>query len=141
MKKDVYLYYGLTIPEPVDLSTLEHEQVEKSDSSYAILQSVYALDPVTKLPTGDIMCYLSSTTPPELKQYIMDNLMVDTSSAQLPSLPDGIDDDTAFALQRQPKESSDQYRLRVNNYMQDQVKLRNMAIDNAKRQQEVVKSE
>lgn len=132
MKKDLYDYYKIQVPKPLDLNSIEEEVVENSDSSIAILQAVYALDPVTKLPTGDIMCYMSSTTPPEIKQFVIDNLMIDTSSQKLPPLPDGIDDDTAFALQRNPNENVDTYRSRIEKYMQQQVSIRNMAIENAK---------
>ena len=133
MKKDIYDYYKISVPKPLVMNSFEQEVVESSDSASAILQAVYALDPVTKLPTGDIMCYLCSTTPPEIKQFVIDNLMFDTSSHKLPPLPDGIDDDTAFALQRSPEENVDSYRSRINKYMQQQVTIRNMAIENAKR--------
>lgn len=133
MKKDLYTYFGIPEPKEVVVDDVQ-EVVENSDSSRAILEAIYALDPVTKLPTGDIMCYMASTTPPEIKQYVMSNLMVDTSSQKLPSLPEGLDEDTAFALQRGFKENVDAYRQRINTFMQQQVNIRNMAIENAKRQ-------
>lgn len=133
MKKEMYDFLGIEVPKPIDLDSIKFESIESSDSSRAILQAIYALDPVTRLPTGDIMCYLSSTTPPEIKQYIMDNIMIDTSSQKLPSLPDGLDEDTVFALERRNDESVDSYRSRINDYMSDQVRIRNMAIENAKR--------
>lgn len=133
MKKDLYSYYGLPEPKEVEIPDVQ-EVVENSDSSRAILEAIYALDPVTKLPTGDIMCYMASNTPPEIKQFVMANIMVDTSSQKLPSLPDGLDEDTAFALQRGSKENVDAYRSRINEFMQQQVNIRNMAIENAKRQ-------
>lgn len=134
MKKSLYSYLGLPAPKQVDLDSIKQFEVESSDSSKAILKAIYALDPVTKLPTGDIMCYMSSATPPEVKQYIIDNIMVDTSSKRLPSLPEGLDDDTAFALERRVGESADSYRTRISNYMQEQVRVRDMAIENEKRQ-------
>lgn len=134
MKKIMYDYFGISMPDNNPVEPVCGEVVECKDTVPAILQSIYALDPVTKLPTGDIMCYLSSQTPPEIKQFILDNLMVDTSSQKLPSLPDGIDDESVFALQRQPDENVDSYRNRVSQFMTQQVNIRNMAIENAKRQ-------
>ena len=134
MKKEMYDYLGLAVPFAIDLDSLKPENVESSDSSQAILQAIYSLDPITRLPTGDIMCYLASTTPPEVKQYILDNIMIDTSSQKLPSLPEGLDEDTAFALERKNGESVDVYRSRINDYMSEQVRIRNMAIENEKRQ-------
>lgn len=134
MKKEMYSFLGLEIPSPIDLDSIKSEHVELSDSSQAVLQAIYSLDPVTRLPTGDIMCYLASTTPPEVKQYILDNIMIDTSSHKLPSLPEGLDEDTAFALERRNDESPDAYRSRISDYMFEQVRIRNMAIENAKRE-------
>lgn len=134
MKKEMYDYLGLVVPAAIDLDSLKPEQVESTDTSRAVLEAIYSLDPVTRLPTGDIMCYLASTTPPEVKQYIMDNIMIDTSNQKLPSLPDGLDEDTAFALERKNGESAEVYRSRISDYMYDQVRIRNMAIENAKRQ-------
>lgn len=133
MKKEMYDYLGLVVPAAIDLDSLKPEQVELSDSSRAVLEAIYSLDPVTRLPTGDIMCYLASTTPPEVKQYILDNIMIDTSSHALPSLPDGLDEATAFALERKNGESVDVYRSRISDYMSEQVRIRNMAIENEKR--------
>lgn len=130
------------MPKIEDFETIKQEVqvVESSDPAKSILEAVYALDPVTRLPTGDIMCYMSSSTPPELKAYIMDNLMIDTSSQALPPLPDGLDEDTAFALERKNTESVDVYRQRITQYMEQQVTIRNMAIENAKREQAVSES-
>lgn len=134
MKKDLYLYMGLSIPKPIDLDSLKDEPVESSDSAKGILQAIYGLDPITKLPTGDIMCYLASSTPPEIKQYILDNIMIDVSSQALPKVPEGVDDDTVFQLQRNKDESVDSYRARINDYMVSQVNIRNMAIENVQRE-------
>lgn len=134
MKKEMYDFLGLAVPSAIDLDLLKPDDVESSDSSQAILQAIYAFDPVTRLPTGDIMCYLASTTPSEVKQYILDNIMIDTSSQKLPSLPEGLDEDTAFALERKNGESVDVYRSRISDYMSEQVRIINMAIENEKRQ-------
>lgn len=134
MKKDMYDYMGLEVPKPIDLDSLKEVPVESSDSAKAILQAIYGLDPITRLPSGDIMCYLSSSTPPEIKQYILDNIMIDVSSHALPVIPDGVDEDTAFQLQRNQNESLDSYRSRISDYMSEQVRIRNMAIENAQRE-------
>lgn len=136
MKKDLYNYLGIAFPQSIDLTSLSEDSVEKSDSEKGILQAIYALDPVTRLPTGDIMCYMSPNTPPEIKQYIMDSIMIDTSSQALPPLPDGLDEDTAFALERKVGENVDVYRERINQFMQHQVNIRDMAIENAKREKQ-----
>ena len=135
-KEEYMHYFGIPVPDADFVPERPERQVVESsdDGTRSILQAIYAFDPVTKLPTGDIMCYMASNTAPELKEYILKNLMVDTSSQALPKLPDGIDEDTAFALERHIDESLDSYRGRVESYMNKQVELRDMALENAKRQ-------
>lgn len=108
--------------------------VESISEKNGLLDAVYSLDPVTKLPTGDIACYLSPNTSSEVKKFVLDNIMMDTSSAAMPSIPDGIDEDTAFALTRQQGEHLDNYLERLNDYTNKQVELRDMMIEDAKKQ-------
>lgn len=132
MKKIYYEYFGIPLPIPSTPDPIE--QVENSDPMLPILHAIYASDPVTKLPTGDIMCYLSSNTPPEVKEFILKNLQMDISTSALPSVPDGIDDDTAFALTRQPKETLDSYRERVNNFAQMNIEFVQRKVDEFNKQ-------
>lgn len=134
MKKEYYDYYG--IPMPVRSTPDPVEQVENSDPMLPILKAIYASDPVTKLPTGDIMCYMSSNTPPEVKEFILKNLQMDTSSNVLPPVPEGIDEDTAFALTRQPKETLDSYRQRVNSFAQMNIEIAQRKIEDFKNQKD-----
>lgn len=130
MKKEYYEYYG--IPMPIVNAPEPVEHVENSDPMLPILQAIYASDPVTKLPTGDIMCYMSSDTPSEVKEFILKNLQMDTTSNVLPPVPEGIDEDTAFALTRQPKETLDSYRDRINSFAQMNIELAQRKIDELK---------
>ena len=50
----------------------------------------------------------------------------------MPPVPDGVDDDTAFALTRQMNESIDSYRERVNNYAQMNIDIARRAVEQAK---------
>lgn len=76
-------------PEPVYVPEL----VDGSDVKVQLLNAIYAIDPVTNLPTGDIACYLSPNTSPEVKQFIMDNLMIDVSGSAAPRSADMSDED------------------------------------------------
>lgn len=112
----------------------DNSPIENISEKNNLLEAIYALDPITKLPTGDIACYLSPNTSPEVKQFVLENIMMDTSSAAMPSIPDGIDDDTAFALTRQQGENIDSYLERLNTYTKKQVELRDLMIEDAKKQ-------
>lgn len=94
-------------------------EVEGESSEKSILRAIYATDPVTGLPSGDIAAYVSSKTSPEVKQYILNNIMIDTSSARTPVIPDGISDDEAIIYSRQDGESLNAYRERVKQLSMD----------------------
>lgn len=109
------------------------ESVEVTDENKPLLDAIYALDPVTNLPSGDIACFVSANTSPEVKKFILDNIMCDTSKAALPPVPDGIDDDTAFYLSRGIDESVESYTSRLNKYAESNLELRDQLISDAKR--------
>lgn len=122
-KNSYYKFFSarqVTKPAIVSVPVVEDTNTEKS-----LLDAIYAIDPVTKFPTGDIAMFLSDKTSPEVKQYIVSVLMGDTSSAALPPLPDGLDESTAFALERKFVNGSieplHQWRSRVQNFMLDSV--------------------
>lgn len=102
---------------PMPISEIKH-QGKESDS---LLSAIYTLDPVTKLPTGDISCYVSANTSPEVKKFILDNLMRDVSANAIDKIPDGLSDDDAFALTRQRGESREKYMDRLKKFMDDNI--------------------
>lgn len=121
MNRDSYYkHFGVKSPQ-FRAMVSDVTSVESSSSDKSLLDTIYGLDPVTRLPSGEIALYLSPNTAPEVKQYILNNLMQDTSAVALPPLPDGIDADTAFAIERKQGESLDNWRTRVQGYMQEQI--------------------
>ena len=131
-KSDYYRFFGRPEVE-IDLGTTEVPVCENTDASKATLKAIYSLDPVTRLPTGDIAMFLSDKTSPEVKNYILANLMVDTSAQAVGKLPDGLDEDTAFALERRPDESLNVWRNRVNNFMVANVENYNAGLEALKK--------
>lgn len=119
-KESYYIYYG--VQPTVDYSGFAPLSMNTDESLRSpLLEAIYACDPITGLPSGDITCYVSSNTSPEVKKYILDNIMIDLSVAKLPSAPVGLDDDTVASLTRSVGESSFDYASRVSNFMEDQV--------------------
>lgn len=100
----------------------------------AILKVIYAPDPRTGLPTGDIAYYVSDNVNPQIKQFILQNLMIDISAAKNPPIPEGIDDSLAFDLSRQRLEngrleSLQEYAERLNKFSQDNVSYAKLLAD------------
>lgn len=89
----------------------------------SLLSLVYSLDPITKLPTGDLGYLVSDKANPEVKNWILQNIMIDVSSAAAPAPPKGLSDDDIASLARDPHESSQAYMERVNQYAKSNIEL------------------
>ena len=88
---------------------------DEKDPSDALFALVYAIDERTKCPSGDLTYYVNPKANPEIKKFILDNLMMDVSSAARPSAPVDMSDDDILALSRKYDESLDDYVSRLNN--------------------------
>lgn len=75
---------------------------------------IYAPDPMTKLPTGDLQMFMSKDTNPEIRDFIQRNLMQPTST---PPTDVKLSDDDIKALSRAPGESRSSYAARVRSYL------------------------
>lgn len=95
----------------VDVTPVVDKKKNESDS---LLSIIYAKDSFN-LPSGDLQYYVNSKANPEIKKFILDNLMMDVSSVAAPK-NSAIDNDTAFALMRKDGESVDAYMERVNEF-------------------------
>ena len=98
---------------------IEDEKVEESSLKPAdsLLQLVYKRDERTGLPTGDLNYLVSDKANPEVKQFILDNLMQDVSSAKNVSAPAGLSADDVLALSRNAGESVADYAARLNQFI------------------------
>lgn len=99
---------------------IEREVVEHSGTANLILQQIYASDPVTRLPSSDIMCFLSSDTPNEVRLFIQQNLMSPVTAEQVGFASD-MDSDSIAELTRGVDEDSHTYASRVSAFMQKHV--------------------
>ena len=111
MKRDSNIFnYGHAVRqqeiiEKKVIRDYENKEVQEShDVNDAFLRIVYAIDKLTKLPTGDLSYMVSDKANPEIKKWVLDNLMVDALAAALPSAPKGLSDDDIASLSKDPKE-------------------------------------
>lgn len=121
MKKElVYLfdcYRNLKDIEKMAVVQPEVEQVEvPASATDALIKIIYGLDPISKLPTGDLGYYVSDKANPEIKEFILNNLYFDTSVAKNITVPDGIDSSLALDLMRVANETPEQYQERLNKF-------------------------
>ena len=103
-----------------EAAKIEREPIEHTGAADLILQQIYAPDPVTRLPNSDIMCFLSSDTPLEVRNFIQQNLMSPVSAEKV-GLASDMDSDTIAELTRGVNEDSHTYASRVSAFMQKHV--------------------
>lgn len=106
---------------------------EKVSAVDALIKVIYKPDERTGLPTGDLSYYVSDSVNPEIKSFILQNLLMDTSSVASPKIPDGISEQDAFDLMRGRDESVDDYRARLNSFAVSNVERAKFLYDNAKK--------
>ena len=130
MKQDFRKYAAFqNAPKSYEPSIMP-EKVEKTvNSDDAVLTAIYAIDPISNKPTGDISAYMSDKTSPDVKAYIMQNLMQDMSSFVNPAAPASLSEDDILFLQRRNGESRDSYIQRVAEFG----KANQDIVDNARR--------
>lgn len=95
--------------------------VRNSDSQ--LLDYIYALDPVTSLPCGDLAIYLGDKANPEIRNFIEMNLLQPLAPDGGSNMPDDVvnkfrtlsDDDVAF-FSRSKSESREEYADRLKLY-------------------------
>lgn len=102
----------------VDPVSSELRYVEIKESPFdSLVKVVYQVDPLFKLPTGDLTFFVSDKVNPDIKQFVLENLMLDTSSAANVPTPEGISPELSMSLARGATEDVDVYRERVNDFM------------------------
>lgn len=119
MKKELAKYLaiaqGLDLsyhPGPTPVSPVDGVQKNDLDN---ILSEIFAPDPFTGAPKGDISYYLSPDGNPMVKQWLETNLLAPRG---VTSYNGQYDDDTIAEYSRNPDESVDAYRARIIGYIE-----------------------
>lgn len=97
-----------TVPYPPVDNPVEVE-VSESDSLLRIIYSIGS----DGYPVGDLAVYAGKNASPEVKKFILDNLMQDVSGHANPASV-GLSDDEITSLTRQSGESMSDYAVRLN---------------------------
>lgn len=79
----------------------------------AILDSIFAVDPLTMLPSGDIAQFMSNKVSPEIREFIRQNLMSPVPDDGVSAKFGTLSDDDIVMFSRQQGETLDDYRSRL----------------------------
>ena len=73
-------------------------------------------------PISDLAFYVSKEANPEVKKFILDNIMIDVSAAKTPSV-NGLPDNQVIMLMRHDGESRESYLSRLSKSVADDVSI------------------
>lgn len=120
--KTLALYKGISMEEAEAVYSrgisVSNSEREDTKSENQLLDVIYAVNPDTGLPQGDVAFYLSKNCSPELRQFINENLM--RPIQPLEGLPADKQDEL-FDYIRNANESRYEYAARVTKLQRDKV--------------------
>ena len=120
--KTLALYKGISLEEASEIYShgiaVSDDTREDTKSENPLLDVIYAVNPDTGLPQGDVAFYLSKNCSPELRQFINDNLM--RPIQPLEGLPADKQDDL-FDYIRNENETRYEYAARVTKLQREKV--------------------
>lgn len=95
------------VPPP----SVENKLIEDNDATTSLLNVIYSIG-ADGWPVGDLAVYAGRNASPEVKKFILDNLLRDVSGNANPSSME-LDDDTITVLTRGSNETQHQYVQRL----------------------------
>lgn len=104
---------------PVFRSKPRVKIVEQESDLYRLCRLVYASDPRTNLPSGDLQLFFSDNVNPDIKDWISRQLLQPNSFGDVSSSINGkqLEDDVITACMRNRGESAQEYVERMNKYL------------------------
>lgn len=113
MNKDLYKIHSMIMAKDNDPCFIPDEPFVDDNSEIAnVLKEIFAVDERTGLPQGEIAYYLSPDGNPQIKEWLMNNLMRARNISSGSSV-DGVDDNMLEEFSRLPGESLTDYRSRI----------------------------
>ena len=99
-------------PNPVEVP----DYIAPDDELDRVFNEIFSVDPVTGAPRGDVAYYLSSDGNPQIKDWLMNNLLKPTSARR--GNPD-VSDDMIEEFSKHSDESSLGYISRIRGILDD----------------------
>ena len=113
MKRDSFRNHSMIMALDNDPCIIPDEPFVDDNSEIAnVIKEIFEVDDRTGLPQGDIAYYLSPDGNPQIKDWLLNNLMR-SRGVSVGSSIDDVTDDMLEEFSRQPNESLGDYRKRI----------------------------
>ena len=113
MNRDSFKNHSMIMALDNDPCIIPDEPFVDDNSEIAnVLKEIFAVDDRTGLPQGEIAYYLSPDGNPQIKEWLLNNLMR-TRSFSVGGTDYDVTDDMLEEFSRQPNESLGDYRKRI----------------------------
>ena len=113
MKRDISNMSMFEGCDPIYINpVVDPEYVPVEDDMQRILREIYSVDEKTGLPQGDLAYYLSPDGNPQVKDWLVNNLLKPRAISQGSSV-EGVTDDMLAEYAKGRDESADAYRQRL----------------------------
>lgn len=100
---------------PCEFKTEIHEPVVEGNADSQLLNLIFSIDPITRLPYGDVQQYMSENVSPQIRDYIRQQFLQPNNSGVIDT--HGLSDDDISELSRRSGEDSYAYRDRIVSYL------------------------
>lgn len=100
---------------PCEFKTEIHEPVVEGNSDTQLLNLIFSIDPITRLPCGDVQQYMSENVSPQIRDYIRQQFLQPNNAGVIDT--HGLSDDDISELSRRSGEDSYAYRDRMVYYL------------------------
>lgn len=121
MKRDISNMSMYTGCDPIYISpVVDPDFVSVDDDMHRILREIFTVDELTGVPKGDLAYYLSPDGNPQVKDWLVSNLLQPRAVKQGTSI-EGVTDDMLAEFVKGRDESVDAYRERLSGIYNDSV--------------------
>lgn len=100
---------------PCEFKTEVYESVVDGNSDFQLLNLIFSIDPITRLPYGDVQQFMSENVSPQIREYIRMQFLHPNNGSVIDT--HGLSDDDISELSRRSGEDSYAYRERMVSYL------------------------
>lgn len=93
----------------------DDKEVVSRDANQHLFDLIFSVNPITKLPSGDVQQYLSDNVSPQIREFIRQQFLQPSNGGVVSS--QGLSDDEINELSRHSGESFVDYKLRMVEYV------------------------